>query len=250
MKKYLLLLFILCACNDLLAQKVEISIQAYSGLFHYAGNGSASTTDIAQSGPPVHDYTTNPYGNKNGFSYGTGLQAQRVSKNGFIVGLGVNYEILRSKVTINNFNPGFFYASAQLYGYGPVVSQVNGSAFLQDQSINLSPYIGYRLKFKKTSIDLLPGIDIDLNLSSYDKGEATVTYLSPPSGVHRANNKRPDAPADVRLKFGGALNYKRLAFTASYAHGLINYNKDMPGDFNVHSELIRFGIAYKLFYVH
>jgi len=249
MRKYLLLLLNLCACNYLFAQKIEISVQAYSGLFHYAGNGTASTSAIIQSTTPGQDYTNNPYGNKNAFSYGMGIQAQHVGKSGFIAGLQAGYEILRSKVVINDYKSDY-YTIYPFYGLGALFPyQVKGSSFLQDQSINLSPYVGYRLKFKKTSIDLLPGVDIAFNLSSYDKGKATLTY--PPStqveDTYQTNYKRPDAPTDVRIKFGGALNYKRVAFTASYAHGLINYDKNVTGgDYNAHSELIRFGIAYKL----
>lgn len=248
MKKYILVSIMLLALNTVYAQKMELSVQAYSGLFRYAGDCTASTSAIIGGS---QNYTNNPYGNKNGFSYGIGIQAQHVSKSGFIMGLQGGYEILRSKVLINNYDsPGLFYLTAQGQGLGALFSsQVNGSSFLQDQSINLSPYIGYRLKFKRFSIDLLPGMDIGLNLSSYDKGEATlINYTSTQAlPTYKTDSKRPDAPTDVRIKFGSALNYKRVAFTASYAHGLINYEKNMTGgSHEAHSELIRFGISYKL----
>jgi len=247
MKKYLLVSIILLVFNRLCAQNMEIAVQANSGLFHYAGNGAASTSAMIAGN---QNYTDNPYGNKNGFSYGVGVQVQHVGQSGFILGLQAGYEILRSKVTINSYDSGGISYSVQGQGLGALFSSpVNGSSFLQDQSIDLSPYIGYRLKFKKIAIDLLPGADIGLNLSSYDKGEATLTdYTSTQAlPVYRTNYKRPDAPTDVRIRFGGALNYKKVAFTASYAHGLINYDKNMTGgNYNVHSELIRFGIAYKL----
>lgn len=246
MKKYLLVSIILLVFNRLCAQNMEIFVQANSGLFHYAGNGATSTSAMIAGNP---NYTDNPYGNKNGFSYGIGVQAQHVSKSGFIVGLQAGYEILRSKVTINSYQSGGYNPVSQQGLGGLFYSPANGNSFLQDQSIILSPYIGYHLKFKKITIDLLPGVDIGLNLSSYDKGEATLTdYTSTQAlPVYRTNYKRPDAPTDVRMRFGGALNYKKVAFTASYAHGLTNYDKNMTGrNYNVHSELIRFGIAYKI----
>jgi len=256
MKKRVPLLLMLCACNYLFAQKIETSVQVYSGLFHYAGNGTASTSAMIEGS---QNYTDNPYGNKNGFSYGIGIQAQQVSRGGFIIGLQAGYEILRSKVTITSYgNDPNGYNNAGYNGLNPGLgalfsSPATGSSFLQDQSINLSPYIGYRLKLKNMSIDLLPGIDIGLNLSSYDKGEVTLvdntsTQAQP---TYKTDYKRPRAPTDVRIKFGGALNYKKVAFTASYAHGIINYDKNMTGgNYDVHSELIRFGIAYKLSNIH
>lgn len=248
MKRYFIAIVILLIFNQLYAQKIEISGQAYSGLFHYAGNGSASTSIINQGSTPGQDYTQNPYGNKNAFSYGAGLQAQHVSKSGFIIGLGADYEILKSKVAITGYNPQTVIMYT-LLPYYPVPIPANGSSFLQDRSIDLSPYLGYRLKFKSFSIDMLPGMDIGFNLSSYDNGKAT--SANPPSNqvpvTYQTNFKRPDPPTDIRLRFGLAGNYKRMAVTASYAHGLTNYEKDMIGsNANTHSELIRFGIAYKL----
>lgn len=245
MKKYLLVSIILQVFNHLYAQKTEMSFQAYSGLFHYAGSGAASTSAMIEGG---QNYTNNPFGSKNGFSYGIGTQAQHVGKGGFIIGLQAGYEILRSKVTITSYQSGG--PSISQPGLGALFySPANGNSFLQNQSVNISPYIGYRLKLKKISIDMLPGIDIGANLSSYDKGEATlVDYHSTQAlPTYYTNFKRPDAPMDVRIRFGGALNYKRVAFIASYAHGLTNYEKNMTGsNLNARSELIRFGLAYKL----
>ena len=247
MRKYFLILVVLLVFNHLYAQKIELSVQAYSGLFHYSGNGTAADSYIHQGQADGQDYTINPYGNKNAFSYGAGIQAQHITKGGFIVGGGANYEILRSKVNINGYVPNIVYEFYTIDTYYP--NKVSGSSFLQDQTININPYIGYRIIFKGISIDLLPGADFSFNLNAYDKGKATSTY--PPSAqvqqTYQTNFKRPDAPTDVRLRFGLAANYKRISVTASYAHGLTNYEKNMTGsNLNARSELIRFGLAYKL----
>lgn len=46
MKKNLAILFFLFVISDLYAQKIEVSVQSYSGLFHYSGNGAASASFI------------------------------------------------------------------------------------------------------------------------------------------------------------------------------------------------------------
>jgi hypothetical protein len=249
MKKYFILIIVILVFNHVRAQNIEISVQANSGLFHYAGNGAASASFINQGQSPNQDYTNNPYGNKNAFSYGAGMQAQHVGKSGFIIGLQGTYEVLRSKVDITGYYP-FYIINFYSLNSATYPLPAKGEAFLQNQAINLSPYLGYRVHLKNISLDLLPGMDIAFNVSSYDKGKATEANTSPNQSpqTYQTNFKRPDAPTDIRLRFGLAANYKRVAITAGYAHGLTNYDKNMTGgNYSVHSELIRFGIAYKLF---
>ncbi len=230
------------------AQKIEISFLASAGAYHYSG---ASATGISSfygsGGTPNQYYTNNPYGSKGGFSYGAGIQAQHVSKGGFITGLQAGYDVLRSAENITYVYPGYAYPDITPFNY--LVENailVKGKTHLQNESINLSPYIGYRLKGKNISVDLMPGIDVAFNVSSYDKGKAT----GDDGTVYTTNNKRPDGPTDFRLKFGAAVNYKKWGITASYAHGLTNFDKGMIGDggpYIVHSELLQFGITYRLF---
>jgi hypothetical protein len=109
----------LFAAQQLLAQKIEISVQANSGLFHYSGNATVATSYITEGMSPGQNYTNNPYGNKNGVSYGAGIQAKYVTKGGFIAGLDAGYDILRSKVNISNVYPFpnyvLFKAADQFY---------------------------------------------------------------------------------------------------------------------------------------
>ncbi len=249
MKIALLTLFILFLSTRLFAQKIELSIQANSGLFSYAGNATASTSFINEGVDDKSDYTNNPYGSKNGFSYGGDVQAQYVSKSGFITGLQAGYEVLRSKVDVDNYDPIIITI---FYNY-PEVFQipVKGHTYLQNQDININPYIGYRLNLKKIKIDIMPGMDIGINANSYDKGSATGTDGT----VYKVDYKMPKSPTDVRLRLGVAAWFKRFGLTASYAHGLTNFasNLDVTAGggsapaLNAHSELIRFGISYRIF---
>ncbi|HEY8782888.1 MAG TPA: hypothetical protein VIM16_14785 [Mucilaginibacter sp.] len=249
MKKTLLALFTIILSTHLSAQKIEVSIQANSGLFHYSGNGAASTSFINSAGSP-QGYTNNPYGNKNGFSYGGDIQAQYVGKTGFIAGLQAGYEILRSKTDINAVYPyNVYYFTTGNYYNGPTPAK--GQTFLQDQNININPYLGYRLPFKKIKIDIMPGMDFGININSYDKGSATASDGT----VYRVNHKLQKAPTDVRLTLGVAAYYKKLGIIVGCAHGLVNYTSNLIGMTAgggssapqiVHSELLRFGISYRV----
>jgi len=247
MKAILLTLFIFILSTQLFAQRIEISLQANSGLFHYSGNDAASTTFINEGG--ISDYANNPYGNKNGFSYGGDVQAQYVSKSGFITGIQAGYEVLRSNVDIDEYNPSIITVFTDATGAFQI--PVKGQAFLQDQDININPYIGYRLDLKKIKIDIMPGMDIGINVNSYDKGSATATDGT----VYKVDNKMSDAPIDLRLRFGIAAWFKRFGLTAGYAYGLTNFASNLDVNAgggstpapNAHSELIRFGISYRIF---
>jgi hypothetical protein len=241
--KYFFTFCAICFFTPLYAQKFELALDAYSGLFHYGGNGTAATSFINEGNP---DYTNNPYGSKNGFSYGGGLRLQYIAKSGFLVGAQVDYELLRSKVNINGYQPIYYYLDYGPANYIQTPNPANGQSFLQSQAINLSPFIGYRIKGKKIGIDLMPGVDFGFNLNAYDKGKATDDN----GQTYHTDLKLADIPNDVRLRFGVAVIYGRFGITASYAYGLTNLYKNTTysdGNYNAHSELVRFGLSYRIF---
>jgi len=156
MKKQILTLLSICILANAYGQKFELAVNANSGLYHYSGKSSTSTSFVNGAGS-TDAYINNPYGNQNGFSYGGALQGQYISKGGFIIGLQAGYEILRAKVGIDA-NYVLFTPSPNS---PPSPAQTSsGSTFLQSTYVNLNPYIGYRLHIKKVSVDLLPGIMI------------------------------------------------------------------------------------------
>ena len=244
MKKHILLFFSLCLFSKVYAQKFEINADAYSGLFHYGGDGTATTSYIETGNP---NYTYDPYGNKNGFSYGAGLRLQYVAKSGFIIGAGVDYEILRSRVDVSVYQPVYFLPANEDYGSQGFQSLTppTGHTALQSQNINISPFIGYRIIAKNINIDLMPGIDLGFNINSYDKGSATDAV----NNTYSTNLKLANQPTDFRLRFGAAAGCGRFGFTASYAYGLTNLYKTTPmgSNYNANSELIRFGLSYRIF---
>ena len=243
MKTLLLTFLSFFVLMHLSAQNIELSVQANSGLFHYSGNSAVSTSAIYQGSTPQQNYTNNPYGGKNGFSYGGDIQAQYVSKNGFIWGLQAGYEVLRSKLDVIGYNPITFYLSPGPNSIGYQIP-VKGQTFLQDQDIDFNPYIGYRLLIGKIKLDLMPGIDLGFDMNSYDKGKATDNDGT----VYRTDLKLLNPPTDVRFKLGVAATYKRFGITAAYLHGLTNLYKNttVNGSDDAHSELLSFGITYRI----
>ena len=251
MKKIALTLSLLFILTNLFAQKIELSVQASPGLFHYSGKSTTATSFILQGPNDQSSYTNNPYGSKNGFSYGGSLQAQLVSKGGFIIGLQAGYDVLRSKVAINSVYPNYIeLASANSFITDVAPFPAKGASYLKNQLINVSPYIGYRITGKKISVDLMPGIDIGFSTSAYDKGSATTTTGTPTT--YKTNREITNVPTDVRIKFGAALNYSRYSLVASYAHGITNYESRMIGDgapvpsYEANSELFKLGIGYRI----
>lgn len=248
MKAFTLTLSLFFILTSLYAQKIEFSVQANSGFFRYAGKSATAESYIHQAPPKIANYTNNPYGSKNGFGYGAGLQGQFVSKNGFIAGFQAGYEELKSKVDITGillYSTEYLYLSNTNYVASPPVN-AKGETYLKNKFINVSPYVGYRINLKKMKLDLMPGVDLGFGLSTYENGKATTTDGS--NTTIQTDLKRDKAPTDIRLKFAAALVYNRIGLTASYAHGLTNYQGNIIGDanFEAHSELMRFGVSYKL----
>ena len=247
MRIFSTILLSLLSSTLLFAQKIEVSIQTNSGLFHYSGPSATSTSSIIKNASTAQNFTDDPYGDKNGFSYGGNIQIQYVNKKGFIIGLQTGYEILRSKVDINVYYPNTSSMYPIIPGPltpVPVKIPVTGQTYLQNNDININPYIGYRLQLKKIKIDVMPGLDFGFNTNSYYKGSATDNS----GNVYQTNMTFPHAHTDLGLRFGVAANYKKFGITANYAHGLTNLAKDVYGTSNsiVHSELLGFGITYRI----
>jgi hypothetical protein len=258
MKKHLLALTtLLFAASSVFAQQFELSVQANSGLFHFSGKSVTATSYVIQYGSNNQNYTNNPYGNRNGFSYGSTLQGQFVAKNGFIWGLGAGYEVLQSKVNIDKYTPLVYitYNDANPVYIDPSFA-VKGHTNLQNQSINLNPYIGYRFQLHKVKLDILPGVDVGLILKTKDEG----SVKDNDGKTYTVNYARSKAPTDVRLRLGAAASYGKWALNASFAHGLTNYlsrvetyiNPSINGSNSTttslaaHSELMRLGVSYRI----
>jgi len=223
MKKTLLTFFSLLLLTQLYAQKFEVSILANSALFHYSGNGTTSASFINYAQPPFNSYPNYSFGNKNGLSYGAGIQAQYVAKCGFIAGLQAGYDVLRSKADITAVDGATILPFPDTFSSS---TPVKGSSVVQNEFINLNPFVGYRLPIKKINIDLLIGLDLPFGVGSYEKSSSTAADGT----VYKTDVNYGKGGFDLRDRFGITISYHRYGITASYAHGLINHSADLLDD--------------------
>jgi hypothetical protein len=234
MKNVILLLLLIAITLPSLAQKTEAFLSVNSGLFSFQGVSAEKTSQINLYSDNI-GYTNNPFGAEKGFSYGLSYQIQYLSKNNFIAGISLGYENLRSKTTLNTVN-GFD---------GKTTFQVaaSGRSNLSHHFINGFPYVGYRLVNKPIAVDLTGGFDIGYLLKSFESGQAIGT-----NGVnYKSALERTSIKLDLRPRVQLSAGYAKLGLYVGYAYGLKNYRSGWVGGPNqCNSELIRFGIMYKL----
>ena len=242
MKKAFTFLFFIFLAPALFAQKVEVSAFANGGLFHFTGISATPQTFINGAGS-ASAYTNNPYGSKNGFSYGAGLQTKFIFAPGIIAGLQTGYDVLRSRVNINEAYPYInFLANANYAPASPI--SVNGHTTLQNTFINIEPFIGYRLLNGRYKLDILPGLDIGLGLKSHEHGKAT----GQDGTVYTTDVSRGKPRTDARLRLGFEAGYRQWGLMVSYASGKTDCQGNVIGNANseAFSSLLRFGLSYRL----
>jgi len=223
MKKTLLTLLSFLLLTQLYAQKFEVLILANSGLFHYSGNGTASTSFINYTQGSSGSYPNYSFGNKNGLSYGVAAQGQYIAKCGFIAGLQAGYDVLRSKADITAVDGAEILPFLNTFSSSTLVK---GSSVVQNEFINLTPFVGYRLPIQKINVDLLIGLDLPFGVGSYEKSSSTAADGT----VYKTDVNYGKGGFDLRDRFGIAVSYHRYGITASYAHGLINHSADLLDD--------------------
>ena len=237
-------LFLLCTLASLISncgfsQKTEFSVNAYSGLFSFRGNGAVANSRFqAYYYSPSNNYQTyNPHGKKSAFSYGFEGGISRNTKLNLLYGIAVAFEVLSSGVNIDS---AVYYGDFAINQYDAA-----GSCKLANTFININPFFGKRFIRNKFTFDILAGLDLAFCLSSREKGEATT---NPPSN-EIINTKRDIAKPDVdfrpRLQFKAA--YKKFGILLGYSHGLTNYHlqKNYPMDnTKSYTRFFRLGVSY------
>ena len=217
-------------------QKTELNISLNSGLYSYSGISAQSATSINYNDQTKSGYTNNSYGSKDGICYGLSLNIKRVTTRNFILGLAIGYESLRSKVSIDRIDG---YNGTSTYQYG-----ATGHTFLNNDNLNLNPFLGYRINVKAISFDLSGGFDIAYILKSTENGNATAT-----NGIKYSTTlDKTDRSFDFRPRIQFSADYKRYGLYVGYSYGLINYMMWAKGDavFEVYSRLFRFGVTYEI----
>jgi hypothetical protein len=214
-KAFLLIFILLVSRQFSYGQKTEINFNAYSGLFSFRGAGSSSTSWINFNPYTSPDkFTSNPYGKKSEFSYSLELQAQRVTKTKNIYGVGISFEALTSKVTIDTVTQnGFIY-----WQYS-----ADGKTSLKNTFVTLNPFIGHRFCLK-----------------SMEKGNATAGNKT----IYTADNDKAKPSIDFRPRIQIKTQLKKVGLLVGYSLGLTNYQtQNTP---KAYSSYLRLGLSYKL----
>jgi hypothetical protein len=214
-------------------QQQQLSFHINSGLFSFGGSSATETSFINVSDVLSEpSYTNNPYGKNSGFSYGIGFQYQKITQKKFIYALQLSYELLSSKLTIDN-------------AYGEITWTVDeGKTILNTNFINLFPSIGQRVKlFEGIDSDFLAGFDFGISLSGKERYSLTTSQGDEMSGT----NERDTPGIDFRPRIEFANYYKNFGLSIGYSHGLTNYQAVLDGsDRDVKSRYFRFGFSYRL----
>ena len=231
MRSILLLILSLAFASFSYSQKTELRANAYSGLFFFRGTGSMPTSTIYVSDDHGY-YNPMPYGRKSAFSYALELQAQRVSKQNHLYGVGLGFERLTSRARVDSSYYTFF-------GKKPDT----GNVTLANDFVTLYPYIGQRFNANKISIDLQLGVDLAFSTRVYDKAKLTrekeITY----------SEKMNNYPLDIRPRLQLNAYHNRMGVSIGYSVGLKNvYKYDNPYFVNnkAYTNFLRVGISYKL----
>ncbi|TFF35390.1 outer membrane beta-barrel protein [Mucilaginibacter psychrotolerans] len=245
MKKIFLSLICLFIATVSFAQKLEVTAGAYTSLFRFSGESTESVSFFNSStGLPggTSSYTNNPYGNKIGIGYGISGQGQLVGKGGFIIGLQVGYEQLKSKIAIKQF----YVTDITTIGAQYVQTiDATGSTALKSNIINVNPYIGYRIPLTKVKLDILAGADLGFINNTHEKGSARANTGT----TYTTDLDRTTITEDFRLRLGLAASLNKFSLNASYANGVSNYKSGYLGGGvqNAHSKVIRIGLGYRIF---
>ena len=220
------------------AQKTEIKLNAYSGLFSYRGNGTSSTT-TANSNDTFTYWNWQPFGRKSAFSYVFEMQVQRATRKHHLYGLGVSWEELKSLTRIDSVR-----------GDIPRTIPIKGKINIANSSLTFNPYIGQRFVTGKWNFDVLAGID----LSICTKLQEAVYYFSPTESKYTRYYKgyRRKQFGDIRPRIQFNAAYNQFGIAAGYSIGLQDMYRT-EGDYyyrgiklKAYSNFLRLGINYKL----
>lgn len=230
MKPVLLAAVVLFAVQLSYGQKTEYSVHLNSGGYAYLGRGTVSTISInIPDVYPAPENGSGPYGKRLGLSYGAAAQIQRTTPKQSLFGVQAGYEVLRNQVGVDKIT-GFRF-----------VEPASGYIRLTNKTINLHPYFGRRLSHKTVDLDLTAGPEFGLILSTREQQKITLL-----GETTRTDNTRADSYIDLRARINLTAYYKRVGLSTGYSVGLTNYNDDADGDYEVYSQFVRLGLAYRL----
>jgi hypothetical protein len=235
MHKTLLFLISVLLLTNVTAQKTEFSIALNSGLFAFSGASAEITTSINLNlgHTTSTGYTNNPYGAKFGLGYGVSTNLKRITKDNIVIGFGLAYETLRSKISIDRID----------FGGDTTGIPASGQTYLRLNCLNLNPQFGYRFHFNKLTFDIVGGFDIGYILKANEKGRA----VDSDGIIYTTARDRKTINVDFRPNAQFLAYYRKIGCSIGYAYGFANYRAGYLGGTNeCYARLIRFGLAYRL----
>jgi hypothetical protein len=233
MKKLLLSITALLTLTIAHGQITEYRISLNSGLFSFTGLSASATSSIIPGDQPDLSRTNNPYGSKSGLCYGLSGNIQRVTKRSFIFGSDLGFEVLRSKVIINQID-GYTVES---------VYPATGKTFLNNNFLNINPFLGYRIIEKPIILDITGGIDYAYCLKANEAGHATDSN----GKKYETSRDRKTIKSEVRPRIQISMDYKKFGLYLGFSYGLTNYMSGyLGGTWESYARLLRFGLTYQI----
>ena len=229
MKQLLLTSIAVCTLALSYGQKTEFRISLNSGLFSFHGKSAEKISFINYNDKTQSGYTNNPYASENGLCFGLSGDIKTVTRKNFIFGIDAGYEVLRSKIEINEI---FGYTGSSTYQI-----PAKGQTIFKYGFINLHPFFGYRLATKPINFDLTGGLDLGDCLSTKEDGTATAS-----NGVnYKISGNRNIIKFDIRPRIQIAADYKKIGAYIGYSSGVLMHSSN-----GCHERLLRFGLTYQL----
>ncbi|MGE5426372.1 MAG: hypothetical protein ACM3O8_00675 [Methylococcaceae bacterium] len=235
MKKIILTIVALLTLTIVHGQSTEYRISLNSGLFSFAGKSASEVSVINAGDASTPGSTNNVYGSKNGLCYGLSANIQRVTKRNFILGVDAGYEVLRSKISISGV-----WLSGDPSPYGVPAT---GQTFLNNNFVNIFPFLGYRIMAKPITLDITAGLDLAHCFKSQEKGNATDSQGT----KYESSGDIKTIQNDVRPRIQLSAGYKKVGAYVGYSYGLTSYMNDYIGIPNEsYPRLLRFGLTYQI----
>lgn len=231
----LALIFIACVLigNKSIAQKHQFSVHLNSGFFSFGGASASATSFLNVSDvSSIPSYTNNPYGTKSGFSYGAGIQYQRISREEIIYGIQLGYESLSSRIDLDHAAGEFMW------------NVDDGKTILANTFVNVFPSLGKRINAGgNIDIDVLLGCDFGFGLASVEQYSVTNDQ-----GLEMSGDYDRDIPTvDFRPRVEMINYFGNFGVSIGYSLGLTNYQAGLDGaDREARSRYLRLGLSYRL----
>jgi len=223
--------FLLLCVTLCYGQRLEIRPTVYGGLFFYHGSGATATSNVHLS--DIGYYNSTSYGKKSDVSYTFELPAQWISRQNHILGLGLAFERLTSKATVDS-----------VFGDWVPPTSATGKVTITNTFLTLNPFVGHRFLAGSVALDGLIGMEWAWHLTAPQEEAEVVT---PFKSISKLRKKR--IPNDLRARAQVNASYKRMGLSLGYSRGTENQyfydNRDFK-DKKAYANFIRFGISYRL----